>query len=310
MKRGALTLVSLLLTAVMVTSCIAQPQTSETPPGTHSSSPTEPQHATSTPQQSPTRSPSRTPTLAPTATWTPLPTLDPEQAGNQVRQLLMNNGGCQLPCWWGIVPGRTPLQEAIHFLAPFSEIAQGGKSSYYENGKQHLTTGFDVSYSVPGQKETSRMLLGVLDDQVAALTVFPPGSEQHYKLPQLLAALGAPKQIFVSAQAESQTAGLLPAFVILDYSSLGILAVYQFPLFRVGDNLRICPNSVGPRLDLWPAGVTYRNQLSTDQYVSLVTGFDPRQLQDVSNMDIASFVETFQNPSSSACLETPASIWP
>lgn len=48
--------------------------------------------------------------LAPT--FTPVSTLSAEQEGTLLSSLLANNGGCELPCWWGITPGLTGVVEA------------------------------------------------------------------------------------------------------------------------------------------------------------------------------------------------------
>lgn len=44
--------------------------------------------------------------------------------------MLEKNGGCELPCWWGITPGKTSWQDAAHFLGSFSTIYRDENSSY------------------------------------------------------------------------------------------------------------------------------------------------------------------------------------
>ena len=56
----------------------------------------------------------------PTSTKTILPTLEPTQAILLVEDLLVNNAGCKLPCWWGIIPGTTEWNEAKQFLQTFA----------------------------------------------------------------------------------------------------------------------------------------------------------------------------------------------
>lgn len=61
----------------------------------------------------PTRHPSPTPTkpLA-TATITPFPTLPIEREEMILSGLMQTNGGCDLPCWWGVTPGSTTVHTA------------------------------------------------------------------------------------------------------------------------------------------------------------------------------------------------------
>jgi hypothetical protein len=66
----------------------------------------------------PTENPSPTITRRPSATpsLTPLPSLGPEQVRAKVFELLKSNGGCELPCWWGIMPGTTTRSETEQIL--------------------------------------------------------------------------------------------------------------------------------------------------------------------------------------------------
>ncbi|GIK57231.1 MAG: hypothetical protein BroJett015_28940 [Chloroflexota bacterium] len=52
-----------------------------------------------------------------TPTITPAPTLSPEQEGDFLSSLMSDNGGCELPCWWGVTPGQTGEQEARDLFA-------------------------------------------------------------------------------------------------------------------------------------------------------------------------------------------------
>jgi hypothetical protein len=76
---------------------------------------------TITPWLAPTPAVSLTPSPVPvpSATFTPIPTLTDEEQSVQsavVRNLMESNGNCDLPCWWGITPGKTSAMEARQFL--------------------------------------------------------------------------------------------------------------------------------------------------------------------------------------------------
>ena len=71
------------------------------------------------PSATATASPLPSPTQA-IASPTPKPTKYPEALEEQkVREYLLSNNGCSLPCFWGIVPGDTRLENAIDFFQPF-----------------------------------------------------------------------------------------------------------------------------------------------------------------------------------------------
>jgi hypothetical protein len=68
---------------------------------------------TISPSPSVTLTPS--PISIPSATLTPMPTLTDAEQG-VIAHLMESNGNCDLPCWWGITPGKTSAMEARQFL--------------------------------------------------------------------------------------------------------------------------------------------------------------------------------------------------
>lgn len=69
-------------------------------------------------------------------------TLSSQQREKRVLDLLQTNANCVLPCWWGIVPGKTMWSETKAFIeslgAKTSDNQTSGTSSY------HGTSGFDL----------------------------------------------------------------------------------------------------------------------------------------------------------------------
>lgn len=86
-----------------------------------------------------------TPTPTSTPTTTPVPTLSVGEEGVVLSQLMAANGGCELPCWWGIVPGQTEQQEARDWFVSqgIDEWEWGGspEGSYYSLGLGHPVAG-------------------------------------------------------------------------------------------------------------------------------------------------------------------------
>jgi hypothetical protein len=77
-------------------------------------------------------------------TWTPLPTLNAENVKQLLADLLGNNAGCRLPCFWGITPGKTTWQEASTFLESFTMLL----------GINNTTKGLSYAYfQVPFPKD-------------------------------------------------------------------------------------------------------------------------------------------------------------
>jgi hypothetical protein len=266
--------------------------------------------------------PTFNPSLTPAATWTPLPTLSSQQAVERVAALLSDNGGCQIPCWWGIEPNKTTWPEARHLLSPFSEIRQGGSGSFTEGGQSYRVTNFGVYYPISNQAEPGYLSIGVQNDIVVGIIVDRLGSEQNYQLHQLLKLFGVPEQTFISAQQSSIVPELPPAMLILDYSSYGIWVAYGYTPSRSGEILSICPTSIKANapssftvkreLVLFDPGDKLRSRraLSIYQYADIVGGFSAKKLEEATNMTAEVFFDTFIDPKSTECLETPADLWP
>jgi hypothetical protein len=277
----------------------------------------------------PTHASTNMPTPVPTIAWTPLPTLSAYERDAKIRELLETNGGCELPCWWGITPNKTSMPEALHFLTSLMvEIMQGRSKTIYEGGKEHSSTNFEVYFEIPNVSKRGRILFDVQDNVVIWISIFPPGTQYRYQLHQLLSLLGIPEQIYISAWSSPKVPALdevPPAILVLDYSHIGVWAAYGYLPDRVGEIISICPQdfgkrtsifeellgNIGGRLELFDPTMEYPRAISIEEYAKMVSGNrSVSKLEDVTNMTTETFYNTFIDPNSKACLETPANLWP
>jgi hypothetical protein len=309
MKRT--TLVILILTTFLIVNC--SPQLTEASVAVTTTS----QPAfTMTPDIKPsetaahTLTPTNAPAISPTITWTPLPTLSAQEKHAKIQELLETNGGCQLPCWWGIAPNKTTWPEALHFLTPIIfEVERGGSSTYSENGDKHFATVFEISYDIDGMLQSRQIAFETQDNVVVAINVYPPTSQYKYQLHQVLALLGSPEQIYISAQSRKPWSELFTAFV-LDYSNIGVWAFYSYIPTINGESFFACPGSTGAELFLFDPKKEYTQGVSVIEAVEMFRGVPSKKLEDATNMTTESFYTTFIDPASKACLETPANLWP
>lgn len=266
----------------------------------------------------PTPRPTNMATFTPTITWTPLPTLSESQTNAKIKELLETNGGCELPCWWGITPGSTAWLEALHFLNPLVfDLYQSEPYASVESPKRHINIGVEFYYPLPDKVSSGRVSILVKDNIVYGITIFSPGAEFRYQLHQILGLLGLPKQIFISAQQSAPVPQLPPARLVLDYSDVGIWVSYGYIPTQIGENLVICPqtslgkvspyNDIGGSLRLFVPELTDSHSFSIQEYVNRIGG---KYINEVTNMDIETFYNTFLEPTPSNCLETPANLWP
>jgi hypothetical protein len=136
----------------------------------------------------------------------------------------------------------------------------------------------------------------------------PPGYLDSYLLSTFLNTYEEPPEIWLFTYRAPFEEGDLPFVVVLFYSDKGIAALYS-------DNGRVqegivhgCPQQdpVGV-LSLWSP----RLSLTFEQVISGSSAFNRAflPLEETTEMDTASFYETFKNPDNTTCLQTPANLW-
>lgn len=249
-----------------------------------------------------TLTPSKTP-LPPPATLTPLPTLTTADAKKLVRQLLADNAGCQLPCWWGITPGKTTWVEARHFLESFSiYVGETGGVSVPLPAPYSDATQMDHGYSIDRN--------GVVE----FINIYNFNLAPNYYLPKFLETYGQPTEVWVRTYRQYEM-GLHPFQIGLFYQDKGILIEYStgHPLNEVDGKLQNCrlADMDSPFIYLWSPE---KQNLSFDEakqkFLELKWSPVPRPLLEATGMDVKTFYETFKNPETKVCLETDKNLWP
>lgn len=82
-------------------------------------------------------------TSSPIITLAPPDTLEPAQAKETLQPLLKEPMNCAVPCFWGIIPGKTRLDEAKSFFSKLGLIPFEGINP--NSGKYFYTISYDAS---------------------------------------------------------------------------------------------------------------------------------------------------------------------
>ena len=222
-------------TAPLATASRELPPSTLTPLPTATPSPTPPR---------PTLTPTRTPTPSPTLT--PLPTLAAQERETRIRELLKTNGDCELPCWWGITPGRTTWAATRQFI-----MQMRGRTSdtpYHDGSIGHGVGGFDTNdiYTRVGILEREGVVDSVEVDVEGHYNqlVFQEDWE-YYSLARILAIYGEPSRVWIQLAAGPVMPGSTMGYgVWLFYDHLGFLVRYGGsgvvvqPIYHVYPTLR------------------------------------------------------------------------
>lgn len=282
---------------------------------------------TATPTETMTYILTLTPTVIPTDTPTAIPTLTEEQARARLLELLANNGGCRLPCLWGITPGKTTYQEAQTILAPLSAISvstnfhpNSGASirPWYIEGDLVLTTvvGFNVD---PLSKShiVSRVGLaaGESNENTSVYDSKTFGQRlRPYMLPGILSEFGKPGSVIIQTYGK-QITGIGGFEIVLVYPDQGIFVHYITQMKTVGANARGCPANADVKLDLYPSGdveafVKSMNATDWGAFTKIESVDDPywKSIDKATSMSLDQFYETFRQPTDK-CIETPLKGW-
>jgi hypothetical protein len=280
--------------------------------------------ATLRPTLPPTATNAATPTWTPEPpTPTPGPTLSEKDTETLILDLLHNNGGCELPCWWGFTPGKTdwttardfflskgedfsdptylPFQKRGIFSASFRVEKYGfvtGATFFVENGIIRFITASGETYWLP--------------DSIKFGDPFYLKAMGKYLLSEILISQGKPEQVYIYV-IPIKALDLPDYYILLFYPEKGILVEYDGQSRQLGNDLRLCPQTAFVYLRLWApeAGLSLKEAFSYDAFDSkenrlkFLNNFRP--WDEISGKSIDDFVTTFT--SQNTCFNTPAALW-
>jgi hypothetical protein len=228
--------------------------------------------------------------------------------------MLEANGGCKLPCWWGISPGQTRWHEAKELLGLCEADARetDGNVSH------------DVMYVPLDPDQPSRygirLIFAESDGVVQSIQVRSemfvgevserfPQDWNRYSLDRLLTTHGKPTQVMLEFWPNPPGPDY-PYDLFVFYEHLGILINYGGSA-ESGSSFLICPDlDEIQHLHLWlrPTGEdTSLLQLADLDRLELAQMLP---LEEATGMSVQAFYEVFGQPGAAACLETLAEVWP
>lgn len=201
-----------------------------------------------------------TPTVTPTMrlTFTPtvtkVPTLQPTLAAQALLALFANNGNCQLPCWWGIVPGQTSWQEVRNRLSPIGKLIVTSSGDFER---------YDYSFYAPkgvdpagwGYFEVDLWLKdGIVSFIFLSLSFVQENID--YSLSGILTTFGEPEEIWISLLPESPRHPYYYYGITLFYPSKGVSVSYTRDAVSNSHVFTLCPQEFRPArplpyVELW-----------------------------------------------------------
>lgn len=255
----------------------------------------------------PTTTKTVTPTLDPSTptplppTWTPLPTLDPEEARELVSKLLQDNGGCLLPCFWGMTPGITTWDEAKSFLETFTRV---------DTFKSSTSIYIAAQIPFPVYLGTVDHDYAFIENKLVSIEAYNGKLAPIFFLPEFLRTYGLPTGIYIRTFREEEQ-NSWPFLVDLFYQEKGILMEYSGGnLIEKGNFLENCLEGLNsPFLYLWSPEQKLTFEEATRMFLDTENFPEPVPLNEATGVDIETFYEGILD-SEVFCLQTPKEFWP
>ena len=258
---------------------------------------------------SPTPSPTRTQIPTSHPSLTPLPTFPADQSEELLSSLMSTNGGCVLPCWWGITPGVSSLRNEKQRLRQFMFLQSESNS---QDSMEY--SGVDFFYNDEGRIGSVYLLARkgiIIAMQISGFHIIA----QNYSIRDMLKGYVDPDEIWIYAWPEPLGEGVLHFVVTLDYSSRGFLVYYFSENGKPipGTNLnQLCytRESIPPRIILWD--IDSENPFATNNWDRIYEIWDKmRPLEQATGMSKDEFIRWFTTGQEleEYCIKTPASLW-
>lgn len=276
-----------------------------------------------TPSASPTFSPTRMPlpSSSPTSTRTPItpvPTLPAAEQDAYLLKLIETNGGCELPCFFGIQPGVSSWEDIRFVEGPIyfreSYFPERKDERLYLYVPPRKTRYFDVAFwgsSTLIEHITVDAQISLPNDPYDYVPAFAK-AVYPYALPNLLAQYGMPSRILLQVLGQIEPESGTQAEIYLFYDHLGFLAHYWFLDVVTQDSetgvLRACPDyshTVFIRLYLQASkDKTPLEKMvggTNDYYFN--TLFQP--IEKITALSIEDFYQLFVAPTEITCFDVP-----
>lgn len=273
-----------------------------------------PPEPTATTTLTQTAQPTVTPSLyfppTPAISLTPLPRLGKSEARLLVEELLQTNGGCRLPCWWGITPGKTTWSEASQFLQSFAlEV-----TVYEPEIKRKSDSGvvmvqvYSASFEINDAKEIGWVSFTVLNYEfIEVITIGPLLTKTQFTMPQLFAQNGEPEVVYIRTYSSSP-ALFIPMIVSIYSPKNRYLAVYNLDATNQNGVVVGCMPPTGSYLFTWAWEEISKDFIQRNS-VGYSKQFELRPIEEVTGYTVHSFYEKYKADQGEICIESDASYW-
>ncbi|WP_145962528.1 hypothetical protein [Bellilinea caldifistulae] len=225
-----------------------------------------------------------------------------------MKELIQTNGGCELPCWWGITPGKTTWKEAYDFLQPLAWLVdiQQMPKVYPDNLFVYFYFAIDDQPTLMNSR-IARFSLHKETLSIAWIT-----ARQDYDLVSLVKKLGVPAEVWIYITGIPGTGPVVYTLKIF-YPNKGIMiTLYDYAelVRRNGEDfVRICKKSLINQT----GGVVVWSPDEKKEFLDFFREYEEtyryKPIEEVLSISPEEFTRFILEAEVEQCLETPLSVW-
>jgi len=203
---------------------------------------------------------------------------------------------CDVPCWWGAVPGTTTIDEVQHTIAPYNfEIFE---YDYEDKGKQFNVLSLGIGFNEESNDFKIRM--GYTFSNSILFNV----SAYSSSISEILVKYGQPDEIWLET-------GFTPIPIPFRLNMIYLEKSMAFGYVTDGDvqsgMFKGCfTNEESSRLRLLAP-----NTATSYKDFPIIFEEDRRYLplEEATDLTMAEFMQQFSDPNQPQCIETPIELW-
>ena len=241
------------------------------------------------------------------------PTISNDPSDKAYAELLSgfikSNGGCELPCFMGIIPGKTTWESAHQALGTVSP-SFNGTSAWFHDAAHNVQMDVDFKILIGKNGEPAmvqQVQANMYAEEMEAGSYYAQMFED-FLLARVLKYLGEPSQIFVTVDilGSLRLNNISPTpdySLVLIYDRFGLEVQYSWKVEESGKQWKLCP---GKGLFISDLSI-YMPEISFSTGGFFSAPYYP--LEQATSMNINIFYETFKDSNSQVCLKTPTRLW-
>lgn len=238
------------------------------------------------------------------------PSLTVDEKEISARTMLEDNGGCELPCWWGITPGGTTLQTLQEKFGPYKTVFPLSFGTVLYDGPYfeilNSESQQDYHFNLAFTEEDGVIQLVEVRGQAYTHTPYGLFAQdwQRYSIDQILARYGVPSHVKVSFSPPSEP-GAPPGYTMtIAYEDSGFWIRYHGSATYDGTLVRVCPAFTAVNYIVFHL---QSREFKTTVFWPDLGGYE-RTLEEATGMSLNTFYDDFKDASDQSCLESPPTL--